>query len=118
MDLKWKKTLHKNKALKLLSKYLIILIRELNEKDILGDILKKNLGYDEILIQESSKEILDLNLIKLKKPKRRKKKIRKQRRKKRKRRKKRLRRKKRRRKRKRSTRNKKSRINIFLFTKI
>ena len=41
MDLKWKKTLHKNKALKLLSKYLIILIRELNEKDILGDILKK-----------------------------------------------------------------------------
>ena len=75
MDLKWKKTLHKNKALKLLSKYLIILIRELNEKDILGDILKKNLGYDEILIQESSKEILDLNLIKLKKPKRRKKKL-------------------------------------------
>ena len=75
MDKKWKKTLHKNKALKLLSKYLIILIRELNEKDILGDILKKNLGYDEILIQESSKEILDLNTIKNKKQKNRKKKI-------------------------------------------
>ena len=73
MDKKWKKTLHNNKALQLLSKYLIIVIRELNEKDILGDILKKNLGYDEILIQESSKEILDLNSIKNKKPKRRKK---------------------------------------------
>ena len=47
-----------------LSKYLIILIREINEKEILGDILKANLGYDEILIEESSKDIIDINAIK------------------------------------------------------
>ena len=46
-----------NKAVQLLSKYLIGLIREMDEKDILGDILKTNMGYDEILIEESSKDI-------------------------------------------------------------
>ena len=53
-----------NKAVQFLSKYLIILIREINEKEILGDILKANLGYDEILIEESSKDIIDINSIK------------------------------------------------------
>ena len=61
MDKKWKYLLHNNKALQFLSKYLIILIREMNEKEILGDILKKNMGYDEILIEESSKDIIDIN---------------------------------------------------------
>ena len=44
MDKKWKYLLHNNKALQFLSKYLIILIREMNEKEILGDILKKKYG--------------------------------------------------------------------------
>ncbi len=61
MDKNWKYLLHNNKALQFLSKYLIILIREMNEKEILGDILKKNMGYDEILIEESSKDIIDIN---------------------------------------------------------
>jgi hypothetical protein len=64
MDKNWKHLLHNNKALQFLSKYLIILIREMNEKEILGDILKKNMGYDEILIEESSKDIIDINSIK------------------------------------------------------
>ena len=64
MDKKWQYLLRHNKALQFLSKYLIILIREINEKEILGDILKANLGYDEILIEESSKDIIDINAIK------------------------------------------------------
>ena len=64
MDKKWNYLLRHNKAVQFLSKYLIILIREINEKEILGDILKANLGYDEILIEESSKDIIDINSIK------------------------------------------------------
>ena len=57
-----------NKAFQLLSKYLILIIRELDEKELLMNIEKKNLGYDDILIEEASKEIIDLN--QNKKPKR------------------------------------------------
>ena len=58
-----------NKAFKLLTKYLILIIRELDERELLLNIEKKNLGYDDILIEEASKEIIDLN--QNKKPKRR-----------------------------------------------
>ena len=61
MEKTWKNLLMNNKAVQLLSKYLIGLIREMDEKDILGDILKTNMGYDEILIEESSKDIIDVN---------------------------------------------------------
>ena len=61
MEKTWKNLLMNNKAVQLLSKYLIGLIREMDEKDILGDILKANMGYDEILIEESSKDIIDVN---------------------------------------------------------
>ena len=53
--------LRNNKAFKLLTKYLILIIRELDEKELLMNIEKKNLGYDDILIEEASKEIIDLN---------------------------------------------------------
>ena len=61
MDKKWIKRIKKNKATIALSKYLIFLIKQINEKDIHDEILKRNLGYDEILIEESSKDILELN---------------------------------------------------------
>ena len=61
--------LRNNKAFKLLTKYLILIIRELDERELLLNIEKKNLGYDDILIEEASKEIIDLN--QNKKPKRR-----------------------------------------------
>ena len=50
-----------NRAFVLLTKYLLVIIRQLNEKNILMNIEKSNLGYDDILIEEASKEILDLN---------------------------------------------------------
>ena len=61
MDKKWIKRIKKNKATIALSKYLIFLIKQINEKDIHDEILKRNLGYDEILIEESSKDIFELN---------------------------------------------------------
>ena len=61
MDKKWIKRIKKNKATIALAKYLIFLIKQINEKDIHDEILKRNLGYDEILIEESSKDILELN---------------------------------------------------------
>ena len=39
---------------------LILIIRELDERELLLNIEKKNLGYDDILIEEASKKILDL----------------------------------------------------------
>ena len=50
-----------NRAFVLLTKYLLVIIRQLNEKNILMNIEKSNLGYDDILIEEASKEILDLS---------------------------------------------------------
>ena len=70
MDKKWIKRIKKNKATIALSKYLIFLIKQINEKDIHDEILKRNLGYDEILIEESSKDILELNPRKKRKRKR------------------------------------------------
>ena len=49
-----------NRAFVLLTKYLLVIIRQLNEKNILMNIEKSNLGYDDILIEEASKEIIDL----------------------------------------------------------
>ena len=61
MDKNWIKRLKKNKAIIALSKYLIFIIKQINEKDIHDEILRRNLGYDQILIEESSKDILELN---------------------------------------------------------
>ena len=69
MDKNWIKRIKKNKATIALSKYLIFIIKQINEKNIHDEFIKKNLGYDEILIEEASKDILELN------PKKKKKKI-------------------------------------------
>ena len=61
MDKNWIKRIKKNKATIALSKYLIFIIKQINEKNIHDEFIKKNLGYDEILIEEASKDILELN---------------------------------------------------------
>ena len=57
MDKNWWKRLKQNKALKLFKTYLYTIINNLNEREIKGHMFKKGLNINEILIQESSKEI-------------------------------------------------------------
>ena len=65
MDRNWWKRLENNKALQLFKKYLHTIINKINEKDIENHIYKKGINIDEILIEESSKEI-DNSTFKLK----------------------------------------------------
>ena len=67
MDKKWWIALRNNKALKLYKKYLRHIINELHEREIKGHMYRKNLNADQILIEESSKDID--NYIKIKSPK-------------------------------------------------
>ncbi len=57
MDRNWCKRLENNKALQLFKKYIHTIINKINEKDIENHIYKKGVNIDEILIEESSKEI-------------------------------------------------------------
>ena len=66
MDKNWWKKLKQNKALKLFKSYLYSIINNLNEREIKGHMFKKGLNIDEILIQESSKEIDNYLKIKIK----------------------------------------------------
>ena len=66
MDKNWWKRLKQNKALKLFKTYLYTIINNLNEREIKGHMFKKGLNLDEILIEESSKEIDNYLKIKIK----------------------------------------------------
>ena len=66
MDKNWWIKLKKNKALEIFKKYLYSIINQLNERDIKGHMFKKGLNLDEILIEESSKEIDNYLKIKIK----------------------------------------------------
>ena len=66
MDKNWWKRLKQNKALKLFKTYLYTIINNLNEREIKGHMFKKGLNINEILIQESSKEIDNYLKIKIK----------------------------------------------------
>ena len=66
MDKNWWKELKQNKALQLFKRYLYSIINDINEREIKGHMFKKGLNIDEILIQESSKEIDNYLKIKIK----------------------------------------------------
>ena len=66
MDKNWWKRLKQNKALKLFKTYLYTIINNLNEREIKGHMFKKGLNINEILIQESSKEIDNYLKLKIK----------------------------------------------------
>ncbi len=58
MDSKnWWKELRNNKAFQVFKRYLHNLINQLNEREIQKHMYKKGLNIDDILIEESSKEI-------------------------------------------------------------
>ena len=71
MDKKWWIALRNNKALKLFKKYIHQIINELYEKQIKQHMFRKDIKIDEILIEESSKEIDNYLKIKTNKTKRR-----------------------------------------------
>ena len=53
----WWKELRNNKAFQVFKRYLHNLINQLNEREIQKHMYKKGLNIDDILIEESSKEI-------------------------------------------------------------
>ncbi len=57
MDKNWWHTLKNNKALKSFKKYLLNIINDLQEREIKVHMFKKEVNLDQILIEESSKEI-------------------------------------------------------------
>ena len=63
----WWVSLKNNKALKLFKKYLLQIINDLNEREIKIHMYRQNLNIDEVLIEESSKEIDNYLKIKTKK---------------------------------------------------
>ncbi len=63
----WWVSLKNNKALKLFKKYLLQIINDLNEREIQIHMYRQNLNIDEVLIEESSKEIDNYLKIKIKK---------------------------------------------------
>ena len=57
MDKNWWNTLKNNKALKSFKRYILKIINDLNEREIKEHMFKKDIDIDQILIEESSKEI-------------------------------------------------------------
>ena len=66
MDKNWWHTLKNNKALKSFKKYLLNIINDLQEREIKVHMFKKEIDIDQILIEESSKEIDNYLKIKIK----------------------------------------------------
>lgn len=65
MERYWWKKLENNKTLQLFKKYIHMIINKINEKYIDNHIYNKGVNIDEILIEETSKEI-DNSTFKLK----------------------------------------------------
>ena len=57
MDKNWWNILKNNKALKSFKKFLLKIINDLQEREIKVHMFKKEIDIDQILIEESSKEI-------------------------------------------------------------
>ena len=58
----WKKLLKTNNAFKIFAKWIFIISKQVDERHIMYDILKENLNYDDILIKEASKPIIQYDL--------------------------------------------------------
>ena len=58
----WKKLLKTNNAFKIFAKWIFIITKQVDEKHIMYDILKENLNYDDILINEASKPIIQYDI--------------------------------------------------------
>ena len=58
----WKKLLKTNNAFKIFAKWVLIITKQVDEKHIMFDILKENLNYDDILIKEASKPIIQYDI--------------------------------------------------------
>ena len=76
----WKSLLKTNKLFQLFANWILMIVRYVDEKCIMDNILNNDLNYDDILINEASKPILvfDTKFKKVKRPKERKKTFREQ----------------------------------------